>query len=157
MKLALVLVLSAATSSAETYRFQGGTTAQEHDHRCGKNIGNWTEASVLTIGHGQATLAINGSNGLTAYGADDSVGPYMVFHTKDTHTVIIKLDPLDCHDAHCTHGAVDATYSVIRHVPGEARDWVGREYCYEQWAGQAIPVTRVDRAAPLAKETARAH
>lgn len=150
MKLALVLVLSAAVASADTYRFQAGSTVQEHDHRCGKNIGNWTEASALTIGHGQATLTIDGSNGLTSYGADDIEGPYMIFHTKDTHTIVVRLDPLDCHDAHCTRGAIDATYSVIRHDPGEAKDWVSGDYCYERWAGQAIPIKVV-------RELAHAH
>lgn len=140
MKIALALVLSAAVSSAETYQFQSGETVQQHDHRCGKNISNWTEASRLTIGHGQATLTIVGSDGPTPYGADDIEGAYMVFHTKETHTVVVRLDPFDCHDAYCTGGAIAATYSVIRHVPGEARDWVSATYCYERWVGQAVPI-----------------
>jgi hypothetical protein len=144
MRLALVLVLSASVAGAETYRFQGGATALDHDHRCGKRLDNWMAASTLTIDHGVGTLTFDGSDGRSAYSAIAVTGAYLLFYVKDTHDVVIRLDPLDCDDAHCT--ALYATYSVIRHAPGEARDWFGRDYCYEQWAGRAIPIARVGQA-----------
>jgi hypothetical protein len=129
---AIALVLLCGVAQADTYRFADGVTLADHEHRCsgGKSINNWTEESLVTTGS-DATLQL----GSATYHADGVAGSWMVFHTKDTHTVVVRIDPIDCVDLRCSKG-VHALYHVIRHKPGEALGW-GSDYCYERWVGVA--------------------
>lgn len=126
--LAIVTAL-AASSSADTYRFERGARV-EHDHACKAAPGvidAWVAQSKITLGHDQATLAVKN----VSYGADTHAPPYDAFTIDENTHVQVKIDGLECSDIHCKE--LVATYTVIRW-----RD--GAPVCYEQWLGTATPI-----------------
>lgn len=127
------------------YTFGSGSTQTDHDHRCagGKTLRLWTEVSSIGFnttwdklgsdGSGVATLLL----GSGSYHEAHPTPPYFDFSVKngDVH-VLIKLDPFDCADAHCTGGRLYATYNVIKYNAGSG----GHETCYERWYGIVEPI-----------------
>lgn len=124
---ALLVVFLPRHAAAETYKFTGGAATQ-HANRCAspsamKRLEDWTRLAELTLGHDQATLAIDSK----PFGADEFAPPYARFIITDQLTVITWVDPIDCAKSDCSQ--LRASIAIIQRL--------GDAVCYERWNGRA--------------------
>lgn len=136
MKTLAIVAAIASVASADTYKFGDGETDATNAHRCGKNIGNWTDQSRITFAGSATTLVLADKSfgvdrvELTVAGSDKMLS--YDFDTSPTHTVAIRFDPW-CADIHCK--SMKAWYVVTLHPDAPQSTWTGSNTCFEEWSG----------------------
>ena len=129
------LLALCSVASADTYKFNAGETDASNPNRCGKNINNWTERSVIAFGS-DTMLSIDKAHfaadrvALTTSGSD-KLWSYE-FDTSPTHTVTVRYDPF-CADINCR--TMHAWYVVTLHPDAPRSTWSKDNTCFEQWSG----------------------